>query len=52
MIRWLNRLIEPVPITLQILVGGVLVWPAVFALLAWAGIWVLMAPALLWRALS
>lgn len=45
--RWFNRLIDPVPLTLTLLVGGLVVWPSVLVAMAWAGLWVLMAPGLI-----
>lgn len=51
MIRWFNRLIDPIPLTLTLIVGGVIVWPAFFVLVAWVGIWALMIPALLFPGL-
>lgn len=51
MIRWFNRLIDPIPTSLTILIGGVIVWPAFFIAAAWAGIWVVFIPALIFPGL-
>lgn len=50
-VRWFNEAIEPLPATLTILVGGVIVWPGFFVLAAWAGIWVAMLPGLVFPGL-
>lgn len=51
LVRWFNATIDPIPTTLTIIVGGVIVWPAFFILAAWLGIWVLMLPALIFPGL-
>lgn len=45
MVRWFNRLIEPLPVTLTIMVGGVIVWPAFFVFVFIVAVNVMLAPA-------
>lgn len=50
-VRWFNRVIEPVPVTLTLLVGGLVVIPAAVVLIAWVGIWLMLGPAAILEAL-
>lgn len=51
LVRGFNKAIEDVPVTLTVLIGGVIVWPAFFIVSVWAGIWVVMLPALIFPVL-
>lgn len=49
-VRWFNRTIEPLPVSLTLLAGGA-VWVAFFVLAAWALCWIFLLPGLLFPGL-
>lgn len=51
LVRAFNEALDPIPVTLTLLIGGVIVWPAIFVAAAFAGIWIWMLPALIFPVL-